>query len=221
VDGYQKTNDSNWLYYDNTPISTYFPSTKRYLSTTTTDWLTAKNIAIGMDGNLVKVASSGTNATLVNTLRDFTPSWIGASRGIYDGNFSWVVDGSALTYTNWNAGEPNNAGWPAPTSIFSNNFQQNSNGSSVNRVETNYGKYLGRFGHDNGNDWDFAIGSRWGGGDLESNKGTKITFDFLRADSWDDETFRMGISRGDGVPEFIGSKIFNGRRSRRPSLINS
>ena len=226
VDGYQKTNDRNWLYYDGTPISTYFPSSKRYLTTTATDWLTASNIAIGMDGNLVKVDGSSTNAKLDT---DFPTSWIGARRSSYGGSFSWS-DGSALNYSNWAAGEPNNAGWPASTPVFSNNFESSSAGSNINalRSDSDYqyntgnGLYLGRFGNDNGNDWDFVIGTNWGGGYLDSTKATKITFDFLRTDSWDEESFRMWIGRGDGMAGVEGAKTFRESREEATfTLINS
>ncbi|MBI3519122.1 MAG: gliding motility-associated C-terminal domain-containing protein [Bacteroidetes bacterium] len=63
--------------------------------------------------NLISVQSASENTDLVQALSNqgFSSNviWIGFSDAITEGSFVWY-DGSPISYTNWAAGEPNNAG---------------------------------------------------------------------------------------------------------------
>lgn len=88
------------------------------LTSAATSWREAQAEALSLGGSLVSVNSAEEqaflNATfLVNTLES-RPVWIGLIRstlptsGPSDAPFVWA-DGSALGYTNWQGGEPNNS----------------------------------------------------------------------------------------------------------------
>jgi len=64
----------------------------------------------GTHGRLVVITSKEQNAFLQKLLPgNGAKAWIGLSDAAEEGRFVWV-DGSRPGYTNWNAGEPNNAG---------------------------------------------------------------------------------------------------------------
>jgi hypothetical protein len=83
------------------------------LTDVSSTWTDAYAAATGAGGDLVSVASADENSFLTTAFGfDRTPDtifWIGLRRMAPGGAFGWT-DGSALTYTNWNPGEPNNAG---------------------------------------------------------------------------------------------------------------
>lgn len=62
-----------------------------------------------LGGNLVKIESKEENDVLAKKVKELNVSfYIGASDEKKEGTFVWR-DGSALTYSNWGKGEPNNA----------------------------------------------------------------------------------------------------------------
>ena len=206
MDGYQTTDSNLWRYFDGQKIEDYWLGTNVYIYTPSTSWTEAKDISIGYDGLLVKVDSSSENDTLAKT---FNTAWIGAYRPSFNANFVWA-DNSALNYTNWNTGEPNNS--PDWFTVFSNDFQVNGTGSSDQKRHTpnsTLGTYLGRFGNMNGTDWDFFMGTDWSGGALDTRYPTQIEFDFLRLDSWDNESFYLRVEGEPGI-WVQGNKAFNG-----------
>ena len=80
-------------------------------------WTNAQSEATSKGGYLVAVSDSAEQAFLVST---FAPSggwenflWIGLWDPQGNGNFVWV-NGEQVVYTNWAAGEPNNANQPTP-----------------------------------------------------------------------------------------------------------
>lgn len=64
-------------------------------------------------GNLISVQSAAENNSLMTALNNQGYAgqviWIGFSDAASEGNFIWY-DGAPVNYTNWNVGEPNNAG---------------------------------------------------------------------------------------------------------------
>jgi hypothetical protein len=77
-----------------------------YRSTGTANWTTAKSNCAAMGGHLVTVTSSGENNFLFNL---WPSGWIGLTDEVTEGTWRWVT-GETYSYSNWNSGEPNNAG---------------------------------------------------------------------------------------------------------------
>lgn len=76
-------------------------------STSDTSWLNVNDEVRALGGNLVSIQDGAENAWILNNFGGGI--WIGLTDDSQEGTFSWV-DGSPLSYTNWNAGEPNNSG---------------------------------------------------------------------------------------------------------------
>ncbi|GAB4296591.1 MAG: hypothetical protein Kow0090_11720 [Myxococcota bacterium] len=79
-------------------------------------WQNARNYCTGFDFDLVVMDDAAENTYVSNNIGD--RSWIGFSDVAVEGTFTWV-DGTVgyihvpqqfFTYTNWNGGEPNDAG---------------------------------------------------------------------------------------------------------------
>ena len=100
------------IYKRTTPIITGFTSQTNYnghsyyRSTGSMLWTDAKQACISMGGHLVTLANAAEQTFVFNT---WPSGWIGFTDEAIEGNFAWVT-GEPVTYTNWNPGEPNNAG---------------------------------------------------------------------------------------------------------------
>lgn len=79
-----------------------------YLSTNQLSWQQAQLQAQSNGGHLAVIPNAQTNSLLANALPTGF-AYIGLTDEITEGTFLWV-DGTPLSYTNWNPGEPNNAG---------------------------------------------------------------------------------------------------------------
>jgi len=78
-------------------------------NTSNVTWATAKAAAVGVGGYLASVTSGAEDAWLVsNGLTTNTP-WIGGTDEAVEGQWVWL-SGESFSYTNWNAGEPNDSG---------------------------------------------------------------------------------------------------------------
>jgi hypothetical protein len=77
-----------------------------YRSTGTAVWTTARTNCSNMGGHLVTITSSGEQNFLFNL---WPSGWIGLTDEVNEGTWRWVT-GETYSYTNWNPGEPNNAG---------------------------------------------------------------------------------------------------------------
>ena len=82
-------------------------------------WYTAEFVCDEAGGNLVTINNASENAFLLSTALALRPDtatdgnvawWIGYTDEDSEGNFEWV-SGSSSGYTNWNSGEPNDAGF--------------------------------------------------------------------------------------------------------------
>ena len=100
------------LYKRTTPTLVGFTSQTNYnghsyyRSTSSATWTTARTNCSNMGGHLVTITSSGENSFVFNT---WPSGWIGFNDEVVEGQWRWVT-GESVTYTNWNSGEPNNAG---------------------------------------------------------------------------------------------------------------
>lgn len=76
-------------------------------------WIECQMKAQSLGGNLVTINDAAENEYVRSTISNFggVPRvlWIGLNDVAVENTFVWA-DGSALGYTNWNAGEPNNVG---------------------------------------------------------------------------------------------------------------
>ena len=77
-----------------------------YRSTTSATWTAARTACTNMGGHLVTITSAAENNFVFNT---WPSGWIGFTDEVVEGQWRWVT-GESVTYTNWNGGEPNNAG---------------------------------------------------------------------------------------------------------------
>ena len=81
-----------------------------YIELEASTWDAAEAAAVSMGSHLVAVNSAAENSFLISTFGSNHALWLGLSRtGPGPTDFAWT-NGDAVTYTNWNGGEPNNAG---------------------------------------------------------------------------------------------------------------
>ena len=72
-------------------------------------WANAQTNAEALGGNLVTINDAAEEAWLRATFGAAELFWIGFTDQDSEGTFEWI-SGEAVTYTNWNGGEPNDAG---------------------------------------------------------------------------------------------------------------
>ena len=82
-----------------------------YMLTSTRTWSSSQSTCEASGAKLVTITSQTQNNALLNyySSRATYALWIGYKRVVTRGAFAWQ-DGSTSTYTNWDAGEPNNFG---------------------------------------------------------------------------------------------------------------
>jgi hypothetical protein len=84
-----------------------------YLLLEPSSWTAAEARAVELGGHLATVRSDEENVYIFNEIRGFDGSfrrvWIGLNDVANEGTFVWS-SGEPVTFTNWGAGEPNNAG---------------------------------------------------------------------------------------------------------------
>ena len=101
-----------YLYKRTTPTLTGFTNQQNfnghsyYRSTSSMTWTAARQACANMGGYLVTITSAAENNFVFNT---WPSGWIGFTDEAVEGQWRWVT-GEPVTYTNWNGGEPNNAG---------------------------------------------------------------------------------------------------------------
>ena len=79
-----------------------------YVSLATQSWTNARTTASSNGGQLAGIPNQSVNSFLQSSLTT-TTAWIGLSDATSEGNYTWN-NGIPLSYTNWQSGEPNNAG---------------------------------------------------------------------------------------------------------------
>lgn len=101
-----------YLYKRTTPVMTGFTSQNNYnghsyyRSTGSMTWTAAKTACENMGGHLVTVTTAAENNFIFNL---WPSGWIGLTDEVTEGQWRWVT-GETYSWSNWNGGEPNNAG---------------------------------------------------------------------------------------------------------------
>ena len=78
----------------------------RYLVTDSMTWSQAQALAVSLGGNLVTINDAAEQQWVDNTFDQFGNFWLGLTDEASEGTWVWA-SGEAVTYTNWNSGEPN------------------------------------------------------------------------------------------------------------------
>jgi hypothetical protein len=100
------------LYSRTTPTLTGFTNQQNYnghsyyRSTSSMTWTAARQACANMGGYLVTVTTAAENNFIYSLWSD---GWIGLTDEVVEGQWRWVT-GEPYTWSNWNPGEPNNAG---------------------------------------------------------------------------------------------------------------
>ena len=100
------------LYKRTTPTLVGFTSQNNYnghsyyRSTGSMTWTDARQACLNMGGHLVTVTSPAENNFIFNL---WPNGWIGLTDEVIEGQWRWVT-GEPFSWSNWNGGEPNNAG---------------------------------------------------------------------------------------------------------------
>jgi hypothetical protein len=100
------------LYKRTTPTLNGFTSQNNYnghsyyRSTGSMTWTDARQACLNMGGHLVTVTSPAENNFIFNL---WPNGWIGLTDEVVEGQWRWVT-GEPFSWSNWNGGEPNNAG---------------------------------------------------------------------------------------------------------------
>ncbi|XP_780522.4 uncharacterized protein LOC575010 [Strongylocentrotus purpuratus] len=77
-----------------------------YLNSDTLTWGNAQAYCETQGGHLASIADSGVNSHIASVMSGYSKAHIGITDTESDGTWAWW-DGSSLSYTNWNSGEPN------------------------------------------------------------------------------------------------------------------
>jgi len=76
-------------------------------------WTASQAQAVSLGGNLVTINDAAENAFVVSTFLNYggvsRDLWLGLSDAGHEGTFTWA-DGQALSYSNWEPGQPDNGG---------------------------------------------------------------------------------------------------------------
>jgi hypothetical protein len=81
-----------------------------YRSNSTMAWHAAKNLCENRGGHLITLNSAAEENFIYQKTAISEYGWTGYNDEQTEGIWTWV-NGEAVSYTNWNAGEPNNGGW--------------------------------------------------------------------------------------------------------------
>ncbi len=99
---------------DQTPLNSFQSLGKRgsslyYFSNFRKNWSDAQAICLSKGGTLAVVTDAAENKFITQAIGKQESVWLGLSDQNQEGNFEWA-DGTPLGYSNWAAGQPDNAG---------------------------------------------------------------------------------------------------------------
>ena len=83
-----------------------------YYRLSNSNWSQAEAAAIGLGGHLVSISDAAENSFVLNTFANAPgsgPVWLGLTDQASEGSFAYT-NGDEFGYSNWESGEPNNAG---------------------------------------------------------------------------------------------------------------
>ncbi|PTQ88146.1 C-type lectin domain-containing protein [Agitococcus lubricus] len=84
-------------------------NSKAYVVVECGNWQQCQDKARTMGANLATISNADENKWLVDNMLNGKSAWIGFNDIQQEGNFKWI-SGETTNYSNWNSGEPNNAG---------------------------------------------------------------------------------------------------------------
>lgn len=98
------------------------------------DWASAEAAAVSLGGHLASIADEAENTWVRLNMLSWDgrarTAWIGFTDQLNEGDFIWT-SGDPVTYTNWNAGEPNDVGGEDFTEMQSSGGWNDLNGTQV------------------------------------------------------------------------------------------
>ncbi|HTI68675.1 MAG TPA: FG-GAP-like repeat-containing protein, partial [Candidatus Limnocylindria bacterium] len=80
-----------------------------FVTDSSSDWATAEGRAVAAGGHLVDITSAAENSWIFQNFNPYGDLWIGLRYASGGAGFAWS-SGIPFSYSNWNGGEPNNAG---------------------------------------------------------------------------------------------------------------
>ncbi len=119
-----------------------------FLTATAENWDQAEAEAVAAGGHLASIHNSADDELLANTFLTGAPLWIGLADPDQNSIFTWT-DGSALDFTDWHSGEPNDANGSEHYTALGWHYSQ---GSSSDMGDWNDTPLAGSSGYGGGTD---------------------------------------------------------------------
>ncbi len=197
--------------YNNLPADSYIYGNNVYFLTDSTSWTNAQAIAESYGGNLVTINNAAENTWLRQT---FTPNnlWIGLTDQNTENSFEWISSESS-SYTNWNSGEPNDAGSGEDYVHMISSGLWNDRANAVNSfqgiVEVTLADYSPVYQY-SGNSYLLSSAGTWEEAQLqaESLGGNLVTINSANEQSWLTSTFNTGSSLWTGFTDRVNEGTF-------------
>ena len=111
----------------------FFGANAYQITDISTTWAAAEAQAASLGGHLVTITSAAENNFVRDTFGSYGNLWIGYTDQGVEGTFAWI-SGVTPTYTNWNSGQPDNAGGAEDyTTLLPSGLWQDENGVNSHR----------------------------------------------------------------------------------------
>ena len=110
----------------------------RYIAVAATTWTSAEAFAVQLGGHLASIGDQAENDWVLQNFGNLGGSdrrlWIGFTDQASEGTWAWT-DGTPASYTNWNAGEPNNS---SSTEHYAEMLGSNGRWNDLNNAGATY-----------------------------------------------------------------------------------